>query len=207
MNYIYDILLNFDKQNYDFFDWDDNTIHIKKIPLFRINNEQMKIVINNNIKIDINEIKNKTELFTRKTNKNMTSLVVANNFYIIALNLDKEGNVIGRSSLLFEEETDILEIIEELEITNLNIKIISKLNSNLLTKKENQIYDYVINEIRRLVKNKEDDKLIYLYYECFNKKEVNIKKVVEILKEKLDLEFELYGNLIYNFFKLTAPNK
>ena len=38
-------LLNFDKKKYDFFDWDDNTIHIKKIPLFRINNEQMKIII------------------------------------------------------------------------------------------------------------------------------------------------------------------
>ena len=39
MNYIYDILVNFKETLYDFYEWNknDNITHIRKIPLFRIN--------------------------------------------------------------------------------------------------------------------------------------------------------------------------
>ena len=38
MNYIYDILLNFNDMLYDFYDWNvkDNILHIRKIPLIQI---------------------------------------------------------------------------------------------------------------------------------------------------------------------------
>ena len=48
MNYIYDILLNFQKEFYDFYEWnpDDEIIHIRKIPLFYINNNDFYTIKN-----------------------------------------------------------------------------------------------------------------------------------------------------------------
>ena len=50
MNYIYDIVLNFNKDYYNFFEWNKNdcVVNIKKIPLFIINNN-----IFTNMKYDI----------------------------------------------------------------------------------------------------------------------------------------------------------
>ena len=44
MNYIYDIYLNFNKELYDFFDWNksDKLTHIKMIPIFKVNEETIK---------------------------------------------------------------------------------------------------------------------------------------------------------------------
>ena len=40
MNYIYDVVLNFNKDYYNFFEWykSDNIINIKKIPFFLVDN-------------------------------------------------------------------------------------------------------------------------------------------------------------------------
>ena len=38
MTYIYDILLNFNEEYYEFYDWnkEDTIVHIKKIPIYKI---------------------------------------------------------------------------------------------------------------------------------------------------------------------------
>ena len=45
MNFIYDIVLNFNKEYYYFFEWSrkDNVINIKKIPFFLIDYQTFKI--------------------------------------------------------------------------------------------------------------------------------------------------------------------
>ena len=45
MNYIYDIVLNFNKEYYSFYEWNrkDNIINVKKIPLFLVDNECFNI--------------------------------------------------------------------------------------------------------------------------------------------------------------------
>ena len=54
MNYIYDILLNFNRQLYDFFEWNlsDNIIHVRKIPLFRIDSKTLLTIRDNKVKVD-----------------------------------------------------------------------------------------------------------------------------------------------------------
>ena len=41
MNYIYDIVLNFNKEYYNFFEWNkrDNIVNVKKIPLIFVYND------------------------------------------------------------------------------------------------------------------------------------------------------------------------
>ena len=56
MIYIYDIVLNLNKELIEYFEWDtnDNIKYIRKMPLYKINNKLMKDIITKNIKIDKN---------------------------------------------------------------------------------------------------------------------------------------------------------
>ena len=70
MNYVYDVLLNFQKEYYEFFEWniEDEITHIRKIPIFKISDsdyntlKKAKIKISNNF---INKINNKTEVYKK----------------------------------------------------------------------------------------------------------------------------------------------
>ena len=43
MNYIYDVVLNLQKEYYDFYEWNqnDNIFHMRKIPIIKINKKQL----------------------------------------------------------------------------------------------------------------------------------------------------------------------
>ena len=49
MNFIYDILLNFNNEYYEFYDWnnDDKLTHIRKMPIFKISDDALKNIIYN----------------------------------------------------------------------------------------------------------------------------------------------------------------
>ena len=73
MNYIYDVLVNFnDKEIYEFFEWekDDNIEHIRRIPIFKVSPKNFIDFKTKKIKVEeefLNKIKNKTEIFCNKT--------------------------------------------------------------------------------------------------------------------------------------------
>ena len=59
MNYIYDIVLNFNKEYYSFYEWNrkDNIINVKKIPLFLVDNECFNIMKYDNVCVSKDFIK------------------------------------------------------------------------------------------------------------------------------------------------------
>ena len=72
MNYVYDILLNFQEYAYDFFEWniDDEITHIRKIPMFRISKENVDILNHYQCQAPesfLKKIENKSEKFTKRT--------------------------------------------------------------------------------------------------------------------------------------------
>ena len=54
MNYIYDILLNFKKEFFEFYEWNlnDDIIHIRKIPVFKVRKNQLYDFKNCNLKLN-----------------------------------------------------------------------------------------------------------------------------------------------------------
>ena len=56
MNYIYDIVLNFQDNYYNFFEWnrEDKIKNIIKIPLYRVSDKDINILKNNIIKVSKN---------------------------------------------------------------------------------------------------------------------------------------------------------
>lgn len=208
MTYIYDILLNFKDELYDFYDWNkiDNIIHIRKIPILKIDTKDLINIKNNNIIIDekiLEQIKNKAEIFTPKNIKKMEYMFLLSDGKYV-LGILKQGRKMKKSSLLIDEEMDILDEIDNLEKINIDYKIIAKeYNDELKTRKQKETEKFLKKELNK-IKN-EDDKLKYLYYECFNEKEENIEKIIYKIKESisnLDINKKLY-----NFFKLIEVYK
>ena len=54
MNYIYDILLNFNNYAYDIFEWnkDDKIVHLRKIPLIKLKSNDLFNLVNKKILFD-----------------------------------------------------------------------------------------------------------------------------------------------------------
>ena len=60
MIYIYDILLNFNTSLIEFFEWEENDLikYIKKIPIYKVSDDFLYNLVNNEIKIESNFLNN-----------------------------------------------------------------------------------------------------------------------------------------------------
>ena len=205
MNYIYDIYLNLNDELYDFFDWNrsDKIIHVKKIPVIKTNENILKQLISKKIKIDekiLIKIYNKTEVWNLESKISYCALF-ADASNIIAIEFDENGNSIKKSYLFINEELETIEIIDKLTETNIEFKVLSKEKKVLKTRKQTKDEKFINTELR----NMEESKLNYIYFECFGKKENNRKTIINKLN-KLSKSSKVYRNL-YDILKLTSTSK
>ena len=208
MNYIYDCITNFFNEYYDFFEWDkkDNFTHFKKIPIIKVTDNEFKTIFTNNIQIDnelLKKIKNKSEIYQDKFNKDKYYLLITNNESILALMFNNNGQSIKRSSLYVDEELDIINTLRRIDYKTINYQIINKLKPKFKTRNDVKIEEYLLKELNKLSIKKDNDKITYLYYECFNKYELNTKKALNILIKNINNTN--ISNILYNFFKLSKP--
>lgn len=213
MNYVYDVLLNFQKEYYDFFEWnnEDEITHIRKIPIFKISNIDYKTIKGGNIKINktfMNKIYNKTQKFNNSKTKNINyAFLVSNGKETLGIKLNKNGLNTYKSSLLFDEEEEINDIAVNLDNSTIEYKIINNASNNdYQTRKEKKINKIIIEKLNNLFKDKDSDKLKYLYLECFNKSENNINKIYNKLKKEIEKN-QKKQYIIYNFFKLIEKKQ
>ena len=197
MNYIYDIILNFNEQIYDFYEWNksDNLTHIRKIPLIRVNSKDLYNIENIYIKFNedlFNKIKSRTEVFAGRTVKTIDACIFSDGTSVIAVKV--KNNKYYFSKLIIEEEMEVIEVATRMKEMNIEYEIIKKRFNDLKTRKELEIEDYVKRELNKLEKNNEEEKLKYLFFECFGKKDYDIKK---LYKE---------SNKIYEILKLIQIN-
>lgn len=174
MTYIYDILLNFNDEFYEFYEWEkkDNIYHIKKIPVFKVDTLFMENLLENKIEISndfLNIINNKTEVFEGKKIKLLKySCLFTDSYKVVGINI--EDNSIKLSDLLLDEALDTLEITKRLQVINISYNIIKEKNiSYFETRNELKIKNSLLIEFNNIYKNKDDNKLKYLYFEYFNK--------------------------------------
>ena len=200
MNYIYDLYLNFNEEFYDFFEWNksDKLVHIKSIPIYKTTEETFMNIISNDIKLedkDISYIKNKSTTWS-KIKKNFALFCDSNN--VIAIEFDDNGKSIKKSSLLINDELEIIECAHKFKIKNIEFKILNKSKKILKTRKQIKEETFINNEL----KNIDNKKLNYIYYECFGKKEKDKKIIINKLLN-LSKNSKAYKNL-YNILKLTS---
>lgn len=205
MNYIYDILLNFKKDFLEFYEWDlnDEIVHVRKIPLFRVKKTELYDFKNCVLKIDplfLKSIFNRTEIFKGRNKKTIKyCFLIGSIDDVVAIYLDESGKIIYKSDLLIDEAEEILEVINQIDETNISYQKICDSVFDFKTRKEKEKIDYILKHLNKTT----DDKLKYLYYECFDIKEDNIEKIKNNLLNRVNNDFNIV-NKIYEFYKLLS---
>lgn len=203
MNYIYDILLNFNNKIYDIYEWNktDEITHIRKIPLFKISSTDLFNIFNNKVKLDIdflNKIYKKTEVFTKnKINLINYSFLVTDGKEVIALKC-QNSKVIEYSKLLYEEELEVLEYSESIRISEFKYEVLGKINNTFETRNENSIKKYIYKQLSEIIKEQDEDKLNYIYLECFDKitnKDIKKQIYLDLQNNWDDVYLKLYDFL------------
>ncbi len=202
MNFIYDIVLNFNKEYYYFFEWskNDNIVNVKKIPLFLVSKETY-----NNMKCNIVTVRDsfikciKDKTYTYSRQKLGPSCLVSNGREVMGVLFNEKGNLIKKSSLLLDEEEEVLDEIYTDEIFNIEITTIKKKNeeNNKINRLEKEKKDFLIKYIN---KEKNIVNLRYLYYDYFERDEDDS----DIIKNELINEIKNNWNKKFNSFFETV---
>ena len=143
MNYIYDILINLQKKLYDFYEWNlsDDIIHVRKIPLIKVNNVDMLNIRNKQIIMNddfLKVINNRTEVFSNHNIRIIKYLCLfSNDEDVVAVEFSKNGTKVRVSKLLIDEELEVLEVSEHINVTEVVYQIEdSQSIDNFKTRKE-----------------------------------------------------------------------
>lgn len=214
MNYIYDILINYQDVLYDFFDWnsDDKIDHVRKIPIFRLDPNNFDKIKNYKIKISddfLTKIKNKTEVFSNRKVKNIEyASLFSNGIEVMGIKFDNDGYSIQYSNLLIDENVEVIEVCEKLDETEVEFKALNKVTNDIyITRKDKDIITYINKELEKLKNDNNLEKLKYLYYDCFNQKSDDKEYILDKLSTCLTKPENNFYIKLYNFFKLTTIKK
>lgn len=205
MVYIYDILLNFNKDLIEFFEWEDtdNIKYVKKIVVFKTSSKVINDVIYNEVVFDSN--------FTRTIPKyEMNGMKDAGSLCILTDGLMAIGLLIKNnkpiliSRLLLDEEYEVLELVNNLDNTIINYKIMNPKTKEIgfLTRKERKIKNKLSLEIDKLYEIDKNEKLIYLYYEFTNCESGNVDYIYKYLKDSLN-NFDYRHKKLYDILLLS----
>ena len=203
MNYIYDIVLNFNKDYFEFFEWKkkDRIINIKKIPAFKVSSDILRDLKYNDIRVSNNfleEIYELTSFYSKVDYKYLCLFSDSNE--AIGVIFDKDGFLKKRSILIFEEENEFNEISEnEAEIL---LKFVDNIHKDLeyITRVEKERKNYLVKFISSLDEVKDEIIFKYIYYDYFEVEEENIKKIKIALINKINNNFDI--TRIYNLVKV-----
>lgn len=208
MNFIYDILLNFNKDYYEFYEWNlnDDICHIRKMPIFKLTTKQLTDMFNNEIQVESNLMKyiyNKTEIFLKNEVKTINyACLLSDGDNVLAVKFNKNGVIISKSSLLIEEEEEVTDLVLRMKLKPIDYKI-TKIGNHFQfkTRKEKEIEKFIKTKIKEETNL---EKLRYLYFDCFGKKELDRDKIINRIKKEIDTNWDEIYLKIYNFFKLLS---
>ena len=209
MKYVYDIILNFNENLYDFFEWNenDNVDYIKKVPIFKVSQTVMRDLVNCKVKIDkkfIQNIKNKCEIYMKNSIGNIEyACLFFSDEKIIAIEFNYKGVSIFKSDLLIDESLDIIEYYKKIRTTKLDYMVIMKDDISFLTRKEENMIRFIEIEFKRIIESNDMDKLKYLYYECFKKLNNNLNKMIKDLEKYITRS----PKELFDVLKLSCSNR
>lgn len=207
MNYIYDIILNFNEKFYDFYEWksNDNVINVRKIPVLKVDENTYIALRNNKVQVSLETIevlKKNFSLYNEKIEGNIICLIT-NGMSAFGVMFNNNGYLIKRSSMLFDEEEEVIdesENIKEVKIEFIKNEKQEKNNvSRIVKEKQKFINDYISSL---------DDELTlkYIYYDYFEKEE-NKNNIKEILLKEITRKWNNKLSKLYDLTKLLSKVK
>ena len=203
MTYIYDIALNFQDNYYQFFEWNkhDKIKNLSKLPIYHITDEDILNFKNNKVKVDISTIQKFKE---ENAKRGKIILLVSNSIITIGLLFDLEGNVLKKSSLIYEEEDEANDIAMHLPLTKITYQEIIPINEENKLRIEIEKKETLIHYIKE---NQDKILLKYLYYEYFHQENNNLEQIKEYLLNEIEKNWTKKQNDLYHLVALISKNK
>lgn len=174
MNIVCDVMLNYSEENqfFDFYEWnkDDSFLIIQEIPIIKISEMQMIEIEKSIIQISssfLNDIWQKSKSIDYQL---FTGLLVMSNDKVIGLRFDRNGVLIGKSSLLLDEEMAVIDENQDLCITDFSYTIVSSTIFSFLTRREKEIQNKLLKKVTSFYLREEYDVINFLYQELFSDK-------------------------------------
>lgn len=194
MKNTYDILVNFKKRAYEFYEWNknDDIKHVKTIPTFRVSNACLLDFYNSELLVSsefLKKIEDKTEVFCKGIVKvEKYACVLFSDCKALAFTFDSNGNLTGKSNLLFDESDDIITSCFNLEESIIDYNIISVCNvTGNYTRKEYKIIESLLEYLKSIYENKGDFEIMYMYLECFDRGIKDEKKAYNELVKQVEM--------------------
>lgn len=207
MNYIYDIILNFNEEFYDFYEWksNDNVINVRKIPVLKVDENTYISLRNNKVQVSmetIDSLKKNFSLYNEKIEGNIICLIT-NGMSAFGVMLNNNGYLIKRSSMLFDEEEEVIDESENIKEVKIDFIKNEKQKSNNISRIVKEKQKFIKDYISSL-----DDELTlkYIYYDYFEKEE-NKNNIKEILLSEINSEWNSKLSKLYDLTKLLNKVK
>ena len=187
------IKLNFLDNYYLFYDWldSDNIKEYYNITLYKVSSKVISDLINYKIKI-----------FNETILKDNNIAIFTDSFSFIAI-MFNNYNSIAKSSLLLKDEQKIYDTIDNIKEIKLDYQKLEKDKKETDLRINNMIRNTINVEINNIIKNNQIEKLEYLYYEWFNKKENNINIMLSNINKQIKLPITNNEIYIYDLIKKT----
>ena len=195
MLYIYDILVNFmdGEEMYEFFEWEykDMIEHIKQIPAIKVDDKVFSDFIYNEVVVDqefLDLIKNKTSTYKEKIEY---ACLIVNDERCFAIEFNKSGSIVFRSSLLIDEEEDVVSCCNRLPESVIDYKVekSNSIKNRVLTRKEKRDANLIKREIISAYRYKEYEKLNYFYNEAYSDDDLDISDRYKRLIKDIENNF------------------
>ena len=208
MNYIYDIVLNFNSNYYEFYEWNknDNIINIRKIPTFKVDNQTYYDFKFNDITVKndfLKLIEDETSIYLGNTNKYMC--IITNSKEAIGVMFNKNGLIIKKSSLIIDEENEVLELAYDIENTRIDYQVnrVCK-KMRLVSRSEGEKKKKIINNLNHLFKINNYELIRYIYYDAFLKEEKDVNKIYDELINVINKNETIYIKRISSILELIS---
>ena len=207
MNYIYDIILNFNEEFYDFYEWksNDNVINVRKIPVLKVDENTYISLRNNKVQVSmetIDSLKKNFSLYNEKIEGNIICLIT-NGMSAFGVMFNNNGYLIKRSSMLFDEEEEVIDESENIKEVKIDFIKNEKQKSNNISRIVKEKQKFIKDYISSL-----DDELTlkYIYYDYFEKEE-DKNNIKEILLSEINSEWNSKLSKLYDLTKLLNKVK
>jgi len=209
MNYIYDIVLNFNRDFYEFFQWKkgDKIINVKKIPAFRVNSDNLRSLKYNIVKVNksfLDKIFDLTLFYSKMGYKYMC--LVSDTNESVGLMFDKDGKLIKRSSLVFDEEEEVNEEVDREDEVSIEYIENKHRDIEIIPRIEKEKRDYLFKFVNNLDIEKDDIILRYMYYDYFEKEEEDSSKIKRVIINEINNDFS-DKNKLYNLVRVFKKIK
>ena len=214
MSYVYDIVLNFNNEYYEFYEWKNSDIfyHIKRINLIRVDSNIYNDFLDNSILLNkefLISIYNKCEYYTnRKIETIPYAFLITDSYRVMGIILNNTGKIIKYSSLLLDDEEEIFDLCNKLGEIKIDYKIVEKYKKEeFFTRNEKTVIKYIKKDLLDDYNKNNINKLRYLYYEYFNKESNNIESMYSELLEELNKTVTEKHYKLYDLIKLSYSGK